>query len=424
MKKHLTHIFRDTVFYGAIGTASKFAAIFVTPIVVRAFDAADYGAVDALRIMGLVLSGIALFALEQAAARNIIIEDDVYKKKEVAGRALVTAFITTLFVIVVTMLFADALAVWLLGAASSDVVSSIYLLALAIPGAVCNAFALMLLRWYFRRKEYAFCAVGGTMLHLVTTLFFVVYLGFGIKGVFFAQLLASIFPILILTYYCRQYIIIRFQAPGWSIVKFAFPLSLMAQLGNMQPMIERFLIIRLIGLEGLGFFSVAQAAAKVGKFPADSIYTSWFPYYSKIFRDRSVKVLERSMIICYFIMCAVWVAMIHYFSDRLISVFAGTGYSFAAQLLPIILSGYLLEVGASIIGIKVLLVGKTGRWAALYFFQGLVFIGLSVVLLSENMGLIGVAYAFLCSRIAYFLAAYAQTFLVEREFQLLAKGID
>lgn len=423
MISHLTHIFKDTIFYGGIGTLSKLAAIFITPIVVRAFDAADYGIVDALRVLSMVLSGLALFALEQAAARNISIEDDVRRKREIAGQALVIAFLATMVVMVASMLFANSLANLLIGTDSSDVVSSIYLLALSIPGAVCNAFALMLLRWNFKRKEYAFCAVGGAVLLLGLTFYFVVYLNQGITGVFVAQLLASLFSVLLLIYYCREYISIVNLHKGCRMVKYAFPLSLMSQLANVQPMIERFVIIRFIGLEGLGSYAVAQAAGKVGRFPADSLYMAWYPYYAKIFRDKSADSLELVLVTGYVLVSAVWLFIIHYSADAIISLFAGSGYGRAAQLLSIVLAGFLFEVGASIVGIKVLLVGKSGRWASLYIFQGLAFVAVSFAL-ADSLGLIGIAYAFLCSRVIYFFAACAMSIYVARDIELLRGGID
>ncbi len=419
MKKHLLLIFRDAVFYGSIGTASRLASLFVTPIVVRVFDAADYGVVDALRVLSVVLSGLALFALQQSAARTISIETYAEKKKEIAGQALMVAGLFTAIVMVVAAFLADRIALWIFDEARDDVVSAIHILNLAVPGSVCNAFALMLLRWNFRRRAYTICAVGGTISLLLITLVFVAYLDMGIKGVFYAQLLSSLFPIVMLAHTCREYIALKVEFAGWALVKFAFPLSLMTQAANIQPMIERIVILRLVGLEALGTFSVAQVAARAGRFPADSLYMAWYPYYSKIFREKSALSLELVLLGFYAALSVVYVLLAHFLSEPIIQIFAGSGYLGAAQLLAVVIAGYLFEVGASLVGIKVLLVGQSGQWAALYFLQGVAFIGFSVAL-AGTMGLMGIAYAFFWSRVLYFMGACIKSLLVRKEVLRIA----
>lgn len=420
MKKHLLNIFRDAIFYGSIGVANRLASLLITPIIVRVFDTAEYGVVDALRVLGMVMAGLALFALEQAVARHISIEDDAEKKKEITGQALIIACFSTVFVMAVASICANVIAIWLFSSASQEVMTSIFLLVMAIPGAVCNAFALMLLRWNFRRRAYSFCATGGTVLLLVTTLVFVVYMKMGITGVFVAQLLTSLFPIGVLIFYCRRYIKLKWQRPDWSLIKFAFPLSLVAQASNLQSMLERIVVLRFIGLDGLGVFGVAQSAARVAKFPADSLYMAWYPYYSKHFREAGTKSLEAVLMISYGICSVLFLVGIDYFAELVIRIFAGEKYVAAADLLAVILGGYLFEAGASLIGIKILLIGQSGRWSALYFLQGTTFVACSF-LLSGEIGLIGIAYAYLASRLIYFIAVGFKSLMVSDQVYALAR---
>jgi O-antigen/teichoic acid export membrane protein len=413
LKAHLKFIFRDALFYGVTGTASKFASILIVPVVVRAFSEEDYGLIDALRIMSLVSSGLCLFALEQAAARHVAVEEDLGRKKLLVWRAFFTSVLATMFFMVFMVAYADVLARWFLGVSSAEIVTSIYLIALAVPGAVCNAFSLMLLRWHFRRFEYALCAIGGTLLLLSTTLIFVIKLKLGILGVFIAQLVSSLFPVFIFFGFCRKYFHAEARWPGFEMAKFSFPLAIVTQLANIQPLIERFLIVRLVGLEGLGNFSVAQAAARIGRFPADSLYMAWFPYYSKMFRDSSIKSVARYLIVVYFLLSGTLVCLSLFFSGDVIRIFAGSGYETAAQLLPVLLSGVLIEVGASIVGVNVFLAGKTRRMAALYVLQIIVFVTVTKAL-AGGSGLVGISYAFLVSRVVYYVGFYVQSLAVRR----------
>ena len=126
------------------------------------------------------------------------------------------------------------------------------------------------------------------------------------------------------------------------------------------------------------------------------------------------------MIMIYCLICMIWLFFVYLTADWLIQVFAGSTYAFSASLLPIVLSGYLIEVGVSIVGTKLLLLGKTKIWATLYVVQGCIFLLMSLYLV-PTFGLIGLAYAFLISKVAYLLTIIVKTVSVAEEFDTLVQ---
>jgi O-antigen/teichoic acid export membrane protein len=395
----LKSLARDSATYGSVDVLSQMLGILLVPIIVRVFATGEYAIVDGIRVASLLVLGIALMGLNQAAARFISQENDARAKAEIVGEALLAALAITIALGAALFAAAPQAIGFFLRTGEGPHVRAFRLMLLAVPFTVAVTFAKMLLKWNFRRRAYVSLSVGHTAAVLVLSVLFVVPWRRGVPGIFEAQLLGTALAAVAAAMLCRRHVAWPRARRLGPLLRFGSPLMLVGTLQNLVPSIERFLIVRFLGLAPLGLYAVGQRFAAIVGVPVGGFNVAWTPFAYTIYREKDAGATFRRVLDLYCAAAGALALVFVLLADRVLPPFASARYAGAlAVVVPLV---YAVIVGSlsSFSGLGIALANRTHLSAVAYAVH-LAVTAAGILLLAGPHGLAGVAYGVLFGKLA------------------------
>lgn len=395
----LKALVRDSATYGSVDVASQVLGILLVPIVVRVFATGEYAVVDGIRVASLLVLGIALMGLNQAAARFISQEDDPHIKGQIVGEALLASLAITIGLGVVLFAAAPQALGFFLRTGEEPHVRAFRLMLIAVPFTIAVVFAKMLLKWNFRRTAYVALSIGHTAAVLLLSVLFVVPWGRGVPGIFEAQLLGTVLAAAAAVVLCRRHVAWPRERHLGPLLRFGSPLMFVSTLQNLVPSIERFLIVRFLGLGPLGLYAVGQRFAAIVGLPVGGFNVAWTPFAYTIYREQDAPATFRRVLDLY---CAIAGALALVFvllADRVLPLFASARYAAALDVIVPLVYAVIVGSLSSFSGLGIALAKRTQLSAVAYAVH-LVVTALGILVLVGSHGLVGVAYGVLLGKLA------------------------
>ena len=232
------------------------------PIFTRILTKEDYGALALAQVYGIFMSGIANFGLILGYERNFFEYKDEKKTAELLYSTLLFVIATFLICFIFTYLFKSPLSKWIIG--SSNQADLLF-------WAFCSTGIMNLKIYYltyFKNMENPKPLVGYTIdesvLGVVLSLFFVVYIRAGVIGLVWGQLLASsvIFSILAFRFLKILPISFNFQILKSSLM-LSYPLTPSILFKVIGTQFDKYMIGLLASIGGVGIYSIGQKIANV-----------------------------------------------------------------------------------------------------------------------------------------------------------------
>ncbi len=396
----LKSLLRDSATYGAVDVLGQALGLLLVPIIVRVFAVDEYAVVDGIRIAGMLLLGIALMGLNQAAARFISHEDDEGAKRRIVGQALVIALAGTAVVVAVLYALAPQAMGFFLNTDQAAYVRAFRLMLLGLPLLVWITFGKMLLKWNFRRAPFVGLSVGHTASVLVLSVLLVVVWRRGVAGVFEAQLLGAGLAALAAVVFCARYVAWP-RGSGHVRPMFAFggPLMLVGVLQNLVPSLERFLIVRFLGLDALGLYAVGQRFTGLVQVPVGGFNVAWAPFAYTIYREPDAPRTFRRVLDIYCAVLAAGALVFVLLADWALPLFASAKYTAALAVVVPLLYAVVVGSVSNITGLGIALAKRTYLSTFAYAVHLAVTVT-GILLLAGPYGIVGVAYAVLFGKLA------------------------
>jgi O-antigen/teichoic acid export membrane protein len=395
---------RDSATYGSVDVISQMLGILLVPIIVRVFAASEYAIVDGIRVASVLVLGIALMGLNQAAARFISQEDDERTKGEIVGAALLAALAITAALCAVLFIAAPQAMGFFLQTGEGPYVRAFRFMLVAAPFTVAITFAKMLLKWNFRRRAFAALSVGHTGAVLVLSVLFVVPWRRGVPGIFEAQLLGTALAAAAAAVLCRRHVA---WPRGRGVLRprlkplfgFGSPLMLVGTLQNLIPSLERFLIVRFLGLGPLGLYAVGQRFAAIVGLPVGGFNVAWTPFAYTLYREKDAQPTFRRVLTLYCAAAGVLALGFILVADRVLPLFASNRYAGALEVVVPLVYAVIIGSLSSFSGLGIALANRTYLSAIAYGVH-LAVTATGILLLVGPHGLAGVAYGVLFGKLA------------------------
>ncbi len=315
MRQELARLSKNTLIYGVGGLVNRFIAFLFLPVFTAYLTPADYGIYAILGLVTFVTT--AVFSLGVGAGIGpCYFEGNRAEQKE---GTIWTAFL----LLVLSGASLVGLGLWLapgISVIAFQTPAHAYLVGLTVLGAALNILMIPpTLRLQFEERAWTFIVLTlvSTSLTLAVSLWMIVGLGRGIRGLVEAGLIGQLLSMLLLMAPTVSTTTFRIN---WTVGKELLRLSL--------PLVPSFAFVFLLlhgnkyvlqwmqGLEAVGLYSIGFNFGLVMNLLVSAFQTAWYPYFMG-FMDRPKEgspVFGR--LFTYYVMGAGTVSLLFYLAAR------------------------------------------------------------------------------------------------------------
>ena len=277
----LKNSLKDLGVYGAGNFIMKISAFLGVITVTHFVSPSEYA------IIGFLLSFLAftrfLIPLEISQAVSVFFTDvkDELAKKEYFSTGLIFTFVINFivlsFLIIIFEIFHKKFSF-----ISYIDSKSLLIIALALLVDTLNYYSMNIIRWLGLARYYTFVAVMVSWLNLVLLYLFVAILHYGINGIFVAWLLSWSIGYLMYLIKTIMYYSVQFSvAKLFEMISFSFPLLMNNIPGYLSKMVDKYILLLLIGMTVVGIYTAAANIASMVSIVPAVIQTAIWPLVYK-----------------------------------------------------------------------------------------------------------------------------------------------
>lgn len=345
----LKKLLGESAIYGISSIVTKFIGIFLVPIYTQVFSPSDYGIV-ALTIASFSLLGmLAIFGLDSASA--LYFYD--FKENEDRKKPIANWFWTQL-----TFSSGIAFIIILFSKPASTLLfdSPIYftVLILAAVQLIFSTFTTVLQKWLrFQRKALTTVTVTlfTSLLNIGLNILFVVYLGYGIEGIFLALLISSIFSFFLCLYMMQGWLSISHF--DWTLHKkmlhFGLPLVPAAIAYWISNSSASYFINFSLTKTEVGLFQIGSSLATGVMLVTGAFQMAIGPFIFSQKEGPEIKTLINRVFIGYLAITTIIVSGISIFSYEILVLLTREAYYPSKTVVPVLSFNFLL-IGLNYIG--------------------------------------------------------------------------
>jgi O-antigen/teichoic acid export membrane protein len=399
------NVVRDVVVYGAGDVLLRGATLITLPLYTRYLRPSDYGAMSLVLALSTFATAFLIMGLDVAFARYYF-EAKTFEQKR-ALTSTVLMFVSGWGVLVTLLLlpFTGAFSRWAFG---TDTHSTLFAFALiGAPLVLVNQLLGQILRNEFKALLFSALAAASSTLTVGASLFFVVVLGLGVKGIFLGTIVgaASVLPIrLVLArgYFARQFDL-RIL---WRLILFGLPLVPTAIAWWVFDLSDRLVLGKFSSLSELGLYTVAVSVANALALFTSALGQAWSPHAFRVYTETpelAAAFYGRTLtylLVSFGVLCVGVTA----FSRPALDVLTTQRFHPAAQAVGPLALGFVAWATIQVTGSGISLLKKTTYYAIYSWVAAALNVGLNILLV-PRFGMIAAAWttfgAYLTLTIAY-----------------------
>ncbi|MEP6780421.1 MAG: oligosaccharide flippase family protein, partial [Gemmatimonadaceae bacterium] len=279
----------ESLIYGVSAIFTRFISVFLVPVYTRLFSPEDYGILSLVTSTYAVVAVFAVLALDSASGRwfwDSELESD--RKRTIATAAW--SQIASAIVFGVALYFAsDRLAILVVHRA--DTALYFRLLAITLPFAQFGTVVSGWLRLQRRPVAATVYALGTSLLQIAVTLFFVVGMHWGLKGIYSAQVLS-----LTVGAFAALALLKDWINPAWfdfvrlkAMLMFALPLIPSALAMWVVGFADRYFVEMFDSTSEVGLFSLGSSLAQGMFLLTGAFQMAWGPFALSIHKEPDAK---------------------------------------------------------------------------------------------------------------------------------------
>jgi O-antigen/teichoic acid export membrane protein len=403
---------KDSFIYSLGNIANKLIGLILLPVYLKEFSVAEYGMLGILEVSLQV--AVAIFGFSIYQSFNRWYWDKKYRNKQ--GSIFFTTLLFVLFsaaiMIILFSLFSERAASILLNSEQYA-----YLLMLMLGSAalqIIKRIPLAMMRLQRRVILFSLSNIIQLIITLMLTIYFIVYQGKKLDGIFEAQIIGFACLLLFNIRYIFNNLHFTFE---FTILKemlgYSYPLMISALGGLLLSVADRFFIKFMEGLENMGIYSLGFKIANVLKLVfMQSVFSAINPLRYRLMNDPDHPRFY-SKIMTYSVFGFLILQMgLMYFSKELLFMLADNKENWtyaqvngAVHIIPVLCFAQLFEILRKNVRFGLNIVKKTKIISAVMIFSAVINIGLNILFINL-FGTIGAAIATLSAQIVFFAIIY------------------
>lgn len=355
MFKRLASLARQSALYGIGSISAKLMAILLLPVYVRFLTPADYGAVETILTIDLMLAAFVRLGLQNSLMRFFYEHEKNGQRGHVVAQTIFWAtFLSATIGSLALGLGSAHVAEWALG--SAEKAHLVWIGAFGVWTSALYQTMTATYRLEKRAKAFLYNSLTNVALAAVLTLTMVVGFDLAAVGLLLGPFLAQ-FIMLVVT------MVIQRRFVGFSVslkllrelAVYGIPTMPLAIANQGLRMVDRLVLTRMAGLTAVGLYGVGSRAAQVVMLVVVALQLSWQPFAYSIEDDDEAK-RTYSVVMTWFVAGIGWlVAAAALTADPVIRWLTVPAFYEAADTVP------LLTLAAGVYGIYFLAGVGAGR---------------------------------------------------------------
>ena len=384
-------LLKSVAIYGVGSTVSKVVNLFLIPVYTRVFSPEDYGIIDVLWTVSAFGSILAMLQLESAVARFYFESATKGSRKELISTAFWTIVLFSSVVLVVSLFASTSLSFLLFGTGAYS--KELFLAMATVPFSSIFAFLTIIIR--FENKPLLFSIV--TILQLIfsvaISILLVVFLKWGIVGVFYGQLIGNLLGFVISYIRFRDLFSFMIKVDLLKVMlRFSLPLTPAVAINYFQSYGNRFVMLGYLSLADIGLSSVAVKLTSVFKLLESAFRMAWPPFFWETFENPKHKEIYRSLFKQVTLATLFLVVLFSCFSKELLAIFVPPNYWQVNSIMGCLALAMGLNIIVQLVSPGPDIAKKTYLNTVIYCISTVVSLGF-LFLLTPRIGLVGVAVA-------------------------------
>lgn len=392
--QNIKNLASDSLIYGVAGIATRLMGVLLTPLYTRVYSPEDYGVFGVINNAYSLIALLMIFSLDNSTARWFYDSDDYEKRKKVISTWF--WFYLGLSSLVGAFFFFTA-GYWSQFVSYQPDLAGDYIriLAVSLPVAVVTVVATKVLRFEKRPKSTVVLTFLQALTLIGFNVLFVLVLGMGLTGAFYAKLVAGVLMVPLALRYINQWIG-RFRLLDLKLLKEMIRYSL--------PFIPASISIWMINLSAvfflngkvtdadLGLFQVAFTLAGFGGIVVNSFQQAWAPFAFSIIHQENAKETYGKILLVYLMVIGSMTLLISLFSLEALMIIATPSYYGAAAIASILVFSAMFSGLTNIADLGSAISKKTAPLGVVYSFSAVILVILNFFLI-PRFGVIGAALA-------------------------------
>ena len=416
MPKSLT---RDFIIYGLGTGLSQSLFILLVPIYTQVFSSEEYGAMEIIQSGFILVSILGLLQLESAVGRFYFEAEDLNTKKNQLSTGFWMILLITTLVSFIIIFLAPTLSELLFS--NQDYYNALIIVGFMLPFANLFNYFTVLIR--FEKNPIAYGII--TLIQLGTTLglaiCLVVWLRWGIEGVFYAQATGFIVGFLCYLIFFRKYLGLKFDEYVLKkYLRFSIPMvpGVMGNWANHHA--NKFVMLNLLSVKEVGLYAVAVKIASVFKLLEYAFRMAWNPFFIEIQKKADHRKVYRIVLKYVIVIISVLICLFALFASEIVKLVTNPSYYDADILVSITAFAFSLVSVSSIVGVGTILTSKT-IYNTYSSFAGITINFTLLFILIPFYGLVAVPFSMLCGFIT---SLVSQWYFSEKLYKVGYSKID
>ncbi|MEN8228001.1 MAG: oligosaccharide flippase family protein [Bacteroidota bacterium] len=389
-----------------------------------------YGALGVLEITSQVLVALMSLTLSQSLTRWFWDKDYVARQKSIFFTSLITLIIISAIMLIAAIPFSGSISSLLFNHTNYSYLIKLLLINSALQILITQVQTLLKLQ--SKALYYSIVSILKLSITLVLTIYFIVYRGKKLDGIFEAQFIGSTLVLLLLLPYCIKNSKLRFEGRIMlEMMNYSLPLMLASISGVFFSVIDRYSLNYMDGLERVGIYNLGYKIASTLKVVIiTSVQLALSPILMKKINDPDNKRFY-SRVMTYFgfglMFCVIGLSL---FSLEVIKVASrDIIYWESANIVAILAFSFFFSMlkDSAFIGLHV--VKKTRISGGLIAISSVINLGLNILLI-PRFSIYGAAVGTLLSQVIFFTMIYTAAqkwyripYELSRVFRIVGVGI-
>lgn len=271
-------LFKDAAIYGLSTAIAQFASLLLVPVYTKIFSPSDYGAVDVISTTVGLVAITCMLQLESAVNRHYYAEKNPAQRKVMLSTALWTVLLVSLFFSAIAASASSIISQAILHDSAFAVSFSVAFA--TVPLVNLNGLFSVIIR--YRKEPVRFLSLQLIQVVSVIALSFcfVVLLKWGIKGVFWGQVLGLTIGVLSKGLYLGKEFSLQWDKERLrDMLRYSLPLvpAVLGSWGNTY--VNRFIMVSYLPLSQIGLYSLAVKVVSVFQLIGTALKMAWQPLF-------------------------------------------------------------------------------------------------------------------------------------------------
>lgn len=408
MLKDIKTAFGKSAVYSLGNLSTKVIGLLLIPLYTdQAYlSISDYGALGVLEITAQVLVALMSFTLSMSLSRWYWDDAHSGKQKSIFFTSMVTLLGISIFILAFALPFADSISSLLFKHTDYRYVITLLLINSSLQILITQVQTLLKLQ--SKALLYSLISILKLTITLVLTVYFIVYQGKRIDGIFEAQLIGSVVVMALLIPFVIKNSRLRFEgAVILEMLNYSLPLMLASISGVFFSVIDRYSLNYMEGLERVGVYNLGYKIASTLKVVViSSVQLALSPMLMKKINDPNNKPFY-AIVMTYFsfgiMFCVVGLSL---FSLEVIKLASrDILYWESANIVAILAFGFFFGMLKDSVFIGLHVVKKTRILALLIAISSVINLGLNLLLI-PRYSIYGAAAGTLIAQMLFFGLTY------------------